>query len=621
MNNSRKWGLAHRRAAAGVLTLLLLLATGCGRQGNESRKYARPVTSVILKPSSPAPNLRLSGVVSSWKTEQIGFEVAGKVLWVLEPGRNIERRIVVTDSPAPTANGSLAAQGEPVVLAEGEPLAQIDPAKYEAALRSANASLSVAKREERVAEIQSQTSVEAEIDSAEADLELAQADFKRMKDLYAQNAISQAELDSARTQLDIQNSRMENLEASRIQSQEQLASAKASVERALQSQVDALRDLENTRLYGSYQGQVSEVHVVPGSIVSAGTPVLTLQMMNPIKVEVEVSAEQSREIQKLRQVPISFQAVNETQPRQALAFVYLVDPAADPVTRTFTVTLLVINEQYEQALPDYVPEGLGDDSIARAEDVWPVDLTTIVVGASERPKFIFEKGSICLDDPQGKYVWVVTNAVKGEQMPGLLEVSKAYIETVGPALPFLGNWEFTPGVFKDPALAARSKELLVAGRLLMPDGERGWDGKTVFVDRGKQWMLRPGDLVTVNVAEKRDVDWYVPAESVYVDPEKRAFLFLVDGEQAKKVEIDITLSSSGDLKNGELIRFSPRDTSLFTSGVEIVDSGVHFLKDEEQINVTETTEFSPTEYLKNKATMPEIIPEATQGGSTDEVQA
>lgn len=611
-------GFLNQRSQLGWVAIALswiAMCGGCGGNKKESQKYPRPVKALVLQQTNPSPNLKLTGVVSSWKTEEMGFEVPGRVLWVLEPGRNIQRRIEVQPN-LQEGETEVTEYLKPIVLAEGEPLAKLDPAKFNAALKSSKASLVVAEREEQVAKIQSETSIEAEIASAEADLKLAQSEFARMETLLRQRAISEAELENAQNRVATQQSRMDNLKASRSQAEEQLASAEAGVARAQQALNDAQRDLDNTELFGSYQGQVSEVHVVPGSIVNAGTPVLTLQMMNPIKVEIEVSAEQSREIQKLRQLPITFQVAHEEKPREALAFVYLVDPAADMVTRTFTVTLLVLNEQFVQELPaEELPEGASESTVARAEDVWPADLSTIVVGEGEKPRYTFEAGSI-YEDASGKYVWVVNNGAKGKEIPALLQVSKAYIETLGPALPFLGNWEFTPGRFLDPALAARSEELLVAGALTLPDPEKGsWDGKTVFVDRGKQWLLRPGDLVTANVSERKAVDWYVPAEVIYVDAEQRSYLYLVDGEQAKRVEIEIVKSEFGKLENGELVRFKPATGSeeyFASSSVTIVGSGVQFLIEGEQINVTETLEFSPTEYIQNKSQMPPDVSQASQ---------
>ncbi len=52
---------------------------------------------------------RLTGTVESWKREDIGFEVAGRVLRIVEPGIDIEGRTFDED-------GNLLSEG--TVLAE-----------------------------------------------------------------------------------------------------------------------------------------------------------------------------------------------------------------------------------------------------------------------------------------------------------------------------------------------------------------------------------------------------------------------------------------------------------------------------------------------------------------------
>ena len=77
-----------------LLCGLSLLVAGCGARGPRlPEKAPRPITAISLSKTVPESSYRVSGVVKSWKTEQIGFEVSGRVLWVLEPGREAEGRI------------------------------------------------------------------------------------------------------------------------------------------------------------------------------------------------------------------------------------------------------------------------------------------------------------------------------------------------------------------------------------------------------------------------------------------------------------------------------------------------------------------------------------------------
>ena len=77
----------------------------------------------------PTGTTMVSGAVKSWKTEQIGFEVGGRVRWVLEPGKEIERRITGPEG---------------WLIKEGTPLAQIDPTSSEVAVETARSRYDVA---------------------------------------------------------------------------------------------------------------------------------------------------------------------------------------------------------------------------------------------------------------------------------------------------------------------------------------------------------------------------------------------------------------------------------------------------------------------------------------------
>ncbi len=212
--------------------LAILFSLGCEKKQVElPPKAPRPVTIMALNESSPGASYDVSGSVQSWKTDQMGFEVDGRLEWVLEPGRKS-------------------------LIAQGAELAQIDPAKYEAAVESANAARQVATAERKVIDIRIKDTLPKEIESAKADVELAQVDFDRMAELKRQNAIAQSEFDTAENQLQTQKTRLANLMSSQEQAAAELAAADARVASAEQAYKDAQRDRKNTTLRAPYEGQV-----------------------------------------------------------------------------------------------------------------------------------------------------------------------------------------------------------------------------------------------------------------------------------------------------------------------------------------------------------------------------
>lgn len=486
---------------------------------------------------------------------------------MLEPGQNIDGQVL-------DADGNL--------ISPGTPLAKIDATRFEIAVESAQASWEISKLEEDVTRIRLESTIPSDIESAESDYSLAQVEYDRLKSLRDQNAISQADLETAANRLQTQKSRFDNLNSSLKQTEAELKAAEARTKSALQALRDAQRDLENTTLYASYRGQISEVLVVPGSVVSAGSPVLNLQMMDPIKVEVEVSAEQSREIVRRRQVPISFPLPDGATHLQN-AFVYVVDPSADPSTRTFTVTLLILNQQYRPALPDHIEE----QNVARSQDLWPLQLNTLI-GYDDPGMLFVEEGCINQDD-QGDYVWIVRDIRFAETLPDVVKLEKKYVTVADLRVPFLGNWTFRPTRFADPEIDATR---LVAGKLEYPgDDVANWDGESLVVDSGPQWRLRPGDLVEVNLGSPdQQAGYFIPVESIYEEAGE-TFIFVVDGETVKKTRVRAILPSK--LDTGSMIGIEPIDSSGFPPDLQIVLGGVHFLSDGDRVNVVSHLTLEP----------------------------
>ena len=189
------------RRSIAITILLLSFACGCGKNSQTFREKApRPVTVMPLREFTPESQFIVSGAVKSWKTEKIGFEVPGRLQWVLEPGKNIKGQLK-------DLNGNL--------LRQGTPLAKIDSARFEVAVKSAKAALEVARLDKQVVEIRLKDTIPKDIETARADVKLAQTNFDRLKSLRAQNAVSQTEYDNAANQLKTQQARLSNLLAAK----------------------------------------------------------------------------------------------------------------------------------------------------------------------------------------------------------------------------------------------------------------------------------------------------------------------------------------------------------------------------------------------------------------------
>ncbi|MCR9208696.1 MAG: HlyD family efflux transporter periplasmic adaptor subunit [bacterium] len=548
----------------------LVFVAGCATEEEvEFEKAPRPVEVMTLTRSVPVSSYTASGSVQSWKTEDIGFEVGGKVSWVLEPGENIDGRVIDVDGK---------------MVQHGTPLAQIEPERYEIAVESAEADLEVAMLNKESIEIRLKDSLPAEMESARANLALAEMEFSRIENLKQQNAASKSEYDQARNLVQTRLAALSGLLATEKQTRAELKSAESQIRRAKQTLRDAERDLEHTTLYGSYQGQISGVNVVPGSVVNAGDPVLTLQMTNPIKVEVELSAKQSRSMRRRHQLPTTYSLPDGTE-RHTNGFVYNVDASADPDTRTFTMTMLLLNERLRDPLPGDLPE----DKVARSEDLWPLRLNRMM-GTSDEVVLV-EEESIHHDD-QGAYIYLVTNSKLRERLPDVVKVRRQRLVENELNIPFLGNWVFRSVQMLDDKGEPVDVDLdsLYVGSFVgdpnadAPKAASGgtppenWDGESVVLDPGSEWMLRPGELVSVDLADQNETKgFFVPFDAI--DEEAgQAFLYVVKDSRASKVAVDVVSRDNLDL--GSMIEIQSPELN---EGMLVVVRGVHFLNDGEKV--------------------------------------
>ena len=147
--------------------------SGCaGDQGSEQRA-PRAVSYVPLTISEPGTGARRTGTVESWKREDIGFEVAGRLLSIVEPGIDIDGRTFDEE-------GNL--------LREGTVLAKLDVQRYEIAKKQARTAADAAR-------IELEQVIPKQLAEAQAALTLADKELERYANLVASRSASQQELD------------------------------------------------------------------------------------------------------------------------------------------------------------------------------------------------------------------------------------------------------------------------------------------------------------------------------------------------------------------------------------------------------------------------------------------
>jgi multidrug efflux system membrane fusion protein len=202
--------------------------------------------------------------------------------------------------------GKLVARNVEVgsTVVKGQILARLDPSDFRLNIEAARSQLAAAR----------------------SDLAQAEDDLKRYRELYAKKFISAAEFDRRQTTYDIAKARLEQ------------ASAELGV---------AQNQSAYTELRADQNGIITANNVEVGQVVSAGQPVMRLA--RPEEKEVVVSVPESRldELRAAGDVAITLWAEPDARFKGKIREV---SPTADPVTRTYTAKVTVLDPTRDMQL-------------------------------------------------------------------------------------------------------------------------------------------------------------------------------------------------------------------------------------------------------------------------------
>ena len=226
-----------------VVWVLILAPAGC-RNEPARGPAPRPVSVLSLTESDPGRFERVTGTVASWKTDQLGFEVEGRVRFVIEPETDIAGRVHDEDGNR---------------LTSGTPLARLDPTRYQLAVESAKAQVAVAEKQREAAQIEYERVIPAETAAATALRDLAQVEVERNKKLFAESAAPERAVDLSESKLRQSEANLVQLDATKEAKASDVASIEARIRELEEAQKAAERDLADCELYSSLAGQVAEV--------------------------------------------------------------------------------------------------------------------------------------------------------------------------------------------------------------------------------------------------------------------------------------------------------------------------------------------------------------------------
>ncbi|MGB1128521.1 MAG: HlyD family secretion protein [Haloferula sp.] len=159
----------------------------------------------------------------------------------------------------------------------GDVLARIESEDYELAVRDAEADLETAGQDlgASTADVASATAAVAE---AKAALELAESQRLRIEKAFKSAAVSEADLDKARSNVDLSKAQLKNAEGALEQAKQKLGQEGENNPRLVAAQAalaDAQLDLQRTVLRAPRNGGVTNVRIESGQYANAGQPLMT----------------------------------------------------------------------------------------------------------------------------------------------------------------------------------------------------------------------------------------------------------------------------------------------------------------------------------------------------------
>jgi len=569
--------------------LATLTVNGCTSDGpaEVSTPAVRPVAVMQLTERDFNRETHLTGSVALYRQQDVGFEVAGRVLFVRDVGKEVE-------GPSYDARGRMVQPGDVIaklddtrhrlhaqgVRARLNSLGKQLEARQIEADQVAQANLSAARARLRGAENEVEASRQ-EVKAAEATLRLAHQTLERQKRLMAKGAGRQQDVDDARSNYDrmfarkaqmqaASQTRVSILDAQRAEvataqaaiplKQAEVESIRAKINETQGELEQALENLKDTVLHAPFTGRITRVYVTQGAVVTAGNRVVTLSLMDPVKIEVQVSADQERRIQTGDRVKLyPKHPVSPTRKTAGFhAMVYEKGAVADSNTHTFRIDLLVRNER--RHIYELDP---GTKGLQVVQNILPV----IRRYHGEEGALFVETHAIYREDDK-TYVLRVPNlnldsggrrSVVGKHVPEKIAV-------------VLGN-EYYRVVSWTMQSVEQHGDLREGDILVLNPKPEHLKG---FAYGRSQWVLRPGDLVPVHfMSETTPKGFYVPVDAI-TKVDNRHIIFLAEGNKAKARVVSVHDSY------GELRRIEGDGIS---DGSAIIVSGVHYVSDDQPIRI------------------------------------
>ena len=205
-------------------------------------------------------------------------------------------------------------------VASGQLLLSLDSRDLDVSLRQADA----ARQEARDSEVEVNNAILA----AKANLDLVDVTFRRMKDLFDKQSISNQEYDEAASRLKTAQANYEMA----LSKKTQIGSRIRQAEEGLQA-AQLVRSYAEIR--APFAGIVTERRAEPGILATPGLPLITVEQGSAYRLEVNVEESLAPRLRLGETTRITLEALD----RSVDAAVSEIVPAVDPASRAFIVKI------------------------------------------------------------------------------------------------------------------------------------------------------------------------------------------------------------------------------------------------------------------------------------------
>jgi len=285
-------------------------STGRTDRTDRSASQTRQVQTALAEEKAIDQLVVVTGTLAADQEIVLGFKVAGRL----------------ADIPVDLGSS----------VQKGQPIARLDTTDFELRVRQADAALQQARVKLGLGPEDSDLSVNVEntaiAKQARAEMDAARSRLERARQLFDKGLLPKADFDTTNSGYKVAEAKYEDsLEEARNR-QALLAQRRSELEISRQQLADSV-------LYAPISGMIRQRNANSGQYLAAGTPVVTVVQMNPLRLQTAVPEREARMIRIGQPVRVTVEGAPGTHSGR----VARISPSFDETNRTLLVETEVSN--------------------------------------------------------------------------------------------------------------------------------------------------------------------------------------------------------------------------------------------------------------------------------------